>query len=349
MNMTLKQMAASILDPLRFLDCYGAVRWRISPQGALIAMYHSVHPSPPPWLGNVVAPPVFERQIEYATRAGHVVPLDWLVRRICSGASIQPRTICITFDDGYRDNFDHAYPILKRQSIPATVFLVTGWVGQDPQHYRLAHLAHTSTLDALDIPGLGPLPLTSEAARLRTIGRMRDHLRALPRQQRTHVLARILRQLEATPDGPPCERLMLTWDEVRALQRDGVVFGAHTVNHVPLIQVPEDDARKELSDSKTRLEDELNVDCGLLAYPYGAFDRTIVRLADEAGFTAAFTTLPMPARKGADLFTLGRVDPGATISTFKGQMSGLHPDLVELATKLRAGGNSRQLPPCPGS
>jgi len=72
----------------------------------------------------------FERHCRFYQRHFHVVPLPELVHRITQGESVD-RHLAITFDDGYRDNFENARPVLEKLSLPATFFIVTEWMGSD--------------------------------------------------------------------------------------------------------------------------------------------------------------------------------------------------------------------------
>jgi peptidoglycan/xylan/chitin deacetylase (PgdA/CDA1 family) len=85
----------------------------------------------------------FERHCQFYRRHFHVVPLRELVRRLEQGESID-RHLAITFDDGYRDNFANARPVLEKLSLPATFFVVSGWIGTDvvPRWDRVRGVRH---------------------------------------------------------------------------------------------------------------------------------------------------------------------------------------------------------------
>lgn len=95
-----------------------------------ILMYHHVAP------GHrdsklFVSPEAFERQVGFLARRGfRVITLEELVRTIRRGERVRSKTVLITFDDGFRDFYEHAYPVLKRHGVPATVFAVANDVGK---------------------------------------------------------------------------------------------------------------------------------------------------------------------------------------------------------------------------
>src|SRR5687767_4834174 len=101
------------------------------PAGAVILMYHSVaHDDAARFIepSNRIAPRLFERQMAFLAARRRVVALSELVEEIASGKSPSAGTVCITFDDGYRDNLTVAAPILEKYRLPATLFLATGYV-----------------------------------------------------------------------------------------------------------------------------------------------------------------------------------------------------------------------------
>jgi peptidoglycan/xylan/chitin deacetylase (PgdA/CDA1 family) len=101
--------------------------------GARIVTYHSVRPDGSGPRSSYVHPDDFAAQIDWMVSAGfQVVPLSRLAERLASGGTVPSDWACITFDDGYADNYIHAFPVLKRHGLSATIFLVTGKIGQDP-------------------------------------------------------------------------------------------------------------------------------------------------------------------------------------------------------------------------
>ncbi|BCX82134.1 hypothetical protein MIT9_P1719 [Methylomarinovum caldicuralii] len=101
---------------------------------------------------------------------------------------------------------------------------------------------------------------------------------------------------------------MLTWEQIGEMHRHGVVFGGHTVSHCHLNQVPETQAREEISACKKTIEDRLGTDCDLFAYPYGHFNDTTVDLVRQAGYRLACSTRPGFNHRNRDPFILHRIE-----------------------------------------
>lgn len=106
--------------------CERSVPWRI-------LTYHRVIPSEkyafPQLAGMYVTPETFAMQMKYLAAEADVVPLAFLVESLAENRPLPPRTVVLTFDDGWKDNFDYAFPILRAHNLPATIFLPTAFVG----------------------------------------------------------------------------------------------------------------------------------------------------------------------------------------------------------------------------
>ncbi|MFH0738532.1 MAG: polysaccharide deacetylase family protein [Candidatus Omnitrophota bacterium] len=128
-----------------------------------ILMYHSVSPEAQKANRLSVTPKVFERQMRFLKNFGYnVVPLEAVISFIEEGRAIPPRTVAITFDDGYRDNYTYAFPILKKYNLPATLFVIIneiGRPGQDRLSWQEVKQMYSSGLVTFGSHCLGPEPL----------------------------------------------------------------------------------------------------------------------------------------------------------------------------------------------
>lgn len=112
------------------------------------------------------------------------------------------------------------------------------------------------------------------------------------------------------PSQPPhgCGDAYLTWDEVRALDRSGLItIGGHTLDHPNLATLPPEEQRHEIFDSKAQIEDEIGHPIHDFAYPYGAYNATTIQLVQEAGYDTAVSTLEGNYQSPSYQFTLRRV------------------------------------------
>ena len=121
----------ALLAAAHHVGVLGMLRRRRARQQAVILLYHRVAPpgeGPPDYstAGMVVTPEEFDRQMRFVARAYHVVPLGQIVAAVRRRTAFEPGLCAVTFDDGWRDVYEFALPILKRHGIPATLFVATG-------------------------------------------------------------------------------------------------------------------------------------------------------------------------------------------------------------------------------
>lgn len=275
-----------------------------------ILMFHKVNTGKDP-LGLTISPDVFARQVQYLKEQYVLIPLSEAVDRLQSSAIDRDYTV-ITFDDGYRDNYTEAYPILKSFRASATIFVTHDAVesGTTAWH-RVDTAIRESRRELLDLTGfgLGRFSLESRREREQVIGELHRRLKKMSDADRQAVAAHVF-----TQHGDPAagERIMLSWDEIREMQQDGLMsIGSHTLSHPILTRVPKEAALAEVRDSKVLLEEKLGRPVEFFAYPNGGrgdFNEDIVAMVKGCGYRAALSTIPPRGRVLKDLFSLPRTD-----------------------------------------
>ncbi|VBB09738.1 polysaccharide deacetylase [Lucifera butyrica] len=205
----------------------------IRPEGIPVLNYHEVVKNDE---DNPLALSVkeFDEQMAYLHRNGYkAITPDELLAYIGQGRQLPAKSVLITFDDGYRDNYTNAFPVLKKYGFTATIFLITDFVGNDDWY--------------------------------------------------------------------------LNWQQVREMQRAGIVFGSHTLNHIPLVGVPPAEVLFQLQKSKEGIEWRLGVPVNYLAYPTGAYDAQVCQLVRQAGYKAAFSVDFGRVTQASKVYALERV------------------------------------------
>src|SRR5438132_2394821 len=219
--------------------------------------------------GMVVTASTFERQVAILKEHFEVVTLGALLADGTSaGQRTRPRCV-ITFDDGWRDNYDQAFPILRRHNLPATVFLATDFIGTDRAfwHTELIYLFTRTVLSR----SLGeeitfrafPGPVRQELRRLAT-GRplgARD-LDPLIETVKAQCDEEVIEELVDTLGRAVALRrpffkdrkFCLDWGQVRAMASAGFEIGSHRCSHRILTRLPADTANEELVRSKAEIE-----------------------------------------------------------------------------------------------
>ncbi len=225
---------------------------------------------------------------------------------------IPERAVVVTFDDGYRDNFTHAYPILCQYSIPATIFLATDAIGGTRLLWYDKIFYAFSKTNVTYFPGLGEMKGCSiERSIDRNAARetILNILRASSNEQRLDLVEEVLTLLDI-PEPIPSEGVMLSWQEIRSMQGNGVHFGAHTVTHPILSKLPEVQIRKEVKESKRIIEDQLGTKVDTFAYPNGKkedYNQVVKKILQEEGYQCAVTTIPGINTEASDPFALKRL------------------------------------------
>lgn len=202
----------------------------------------------------------------------------------------------ITFDDGYRDNCDVAMPILREMGLSAVFFVAAGYVDSPRLTWwdRVAYVVKSTTRATLTLtyPEARTFNLTDDGTHLTTQRILRLYKRT-PGIDQQAFFNQLERNAEVAVDTVALGRdLFMTWDHVRALQRAGMEVGGHTYDHPVLSMLPVDQQRRELLQSKTRLEDEVSIPVRLMSYPVGgptAFSDATKGCVREAGYAAAFS------------------------------------------------------------
>lgn len=235
----------------------------------------------------------FARQLSALAKVTNIVALDRALADLAAGRPLPPRAVALTFDDGYRDNLTHAVPILHRLGLPATVFLVPGFLSHKVHAWweRLSWALRRTRVPSVEFDG-AVLRLDGPSERDRARDLVEASLKRDDLATRHERLDRLVDALE--PDGElhPGE-LFIDWDEARDLVRAGVSIGSHTMSHAVLARETPGDQREDLRESREQLERELDVPVHVLAYPNGQagdYDTATIDAARCAGYSHAVTT-----------------------------------------------------------
>jgi peptidoglycan/xylan/chitin deacetylase (PgdA/CDA1 family) len=279
-----------------------------------IINYHRILNEPDPMLDAEPTRETFRWQMQLLAECFNVLPLDQGMAALASGA-VPPRAACITFDDGYRSTHDLALPILSEFGLPATVFVTTGYVGSGNMwNERIFDAIRTLPYGTLDLrdAGVGIQSIRNLDDRKRALHEVTEIAKYLPPEQRLSLTQR----LEAMAGGAGTEGLMLTPDMLRAMARQNIEIGGHTVSHPILRSLEDDVARYEIEQCKRDLELLTGRPIRYFAYPNGKpgldFDERHSDMAKEAGYEAAFTTVVGAATASDNRFMIPRSRPWDT-------------------------------------
>ncbi len=295
----------------------GAAPWTLRPrdqseEAFLVLAYHRVNDLGGGFMIDTVPTRVFRRQAEYLARHFTVCSLEDLLSRLEAGRPLPPRSVAITFDDGYADNFDNALPVLREFGLPATIFLTVGCIeAREPLWFdRVLHAFRHTERQALRLPALElDCGLHTHAERSAAAQFALTQLRRLDPDRRAEGLDELERQLGAS-DGSLGGELLLTWPQIEAMSQERITFGSHTMSHPILSRTRRDQMDYELVESKRLLESRLRRPVLLFAYPNGKprdYSPEVIERVRAAGYGLALTTVWGANVRSDDRFQIRRV------------------------------------------
>ncbi|HET8675281.1 MAG TPA: polysaccharide deacetylase family protein [Blastocatellia bacterium] len=317
-------MKAGLLNVMQAFGAFAPFRFA-NRSKALILTYHRFGELRD---GVKTSAHAFARQLDYLSSHYRVVPLSALAELMRSGQEVPPRVAALTIDDGYLDAYEIAFPILRRYGVPATIFLVTGfvdrkgWLWTDKLRF-LTLITRATRLEA-DLGGEKlRISLSGRASRLKAATALNSLLKALPDESKEDAINRIASSLRVSlPELPPHEYCSVSWDQAREMESFGMEIGSHTVSHPILTNVSEAVLQAELKESKARLEAELGHTVKLFCYPNGDYDARVRRAVEEAGYRCAVTVEPGLNDNLSDMLALKRVHTEQDMARFAQATSG---------------------------
>jgi peptidoglycan/xylan/chitin deacetylase (PgdA/CDA1 family) len=290
------------LEGLYFTGAHMALKPFVAGVGAILTLHHVRPPRPGRFQPNrllEVTPRFLTSVVKYLRRSGvDLVSLDEMHRRLSEG-DFARRFVCLTFDDGYRDTMQWAYPILKEAGVPFAVYVPTSFPDRLGELWWLALEAVIARNDHIGLQ-VGGRNQTFDCATVAAKRSLYDELywwlRALPTEAAMRAVINDLAACYHVDIAAFCEELCMSWPELADLAADPLVtIGAHTVSHSMLAKLPPDAVRSEMDLSRSIIEAALGKQPEHLSYPVGDSTSAGPRefaIAAELGFKTAVTTRP---------------------------------------------------------
>lgn len=267
----------------------------------------------------------FESQMKFLSEHYNMVSLNDLAELIINGKSIPKKSVTVTFDDGWGDNYDRAFPILQKYNVPAIIFLPTDLIetnkitefielclmlGEEdlwPNKAINVFAEYINEQNADQLPGAIEKFDFSELKKdagefMRTILSLGDeHIKALNKVMKTKGGLDI-DKWEAT-------KWMLNWDEIREMLVGGIDFGAHTKSHRILTSLSPAEIKMELTESKKIIEEKIDKPVLFFAYPNSSCSPEIMKLVKESNYMAAVSGRHSKSDdKNLNLFAIRRIN-----------------------------------------
>lgn len=302
-----------------------------------ILMYHRVLPDDMKKQaivqpGMSVTQSMFESSMKFIKKNYDVVSLEEIIAVLEKGETVKKKTIAVTFDDGWRDNYQFAYPVLKSYDIPAIIFVSTELI----QTNRLPIF-----MEACILLGEGDLwpdkavtifnkivkehdliqsqiNLTSQSLNQISINAywyMRT-LMLLEYKYISLITSELKKACSDDISNWDNQRWMLNWDEIKDMYKHNITFGSHAISHDLLIHLDHDRIDHELIESKNIIESNTGIQVSIFSYPNGDYNREIKSMVQKAGYSGAVAVTGCYSDESKlDIFALRRrnINEGAAL------------------------------------
>jgi peptidoglycan/xylan/chitin deacetylase (PgdA/CDA1 family) len=290
------------LDALYFTGAHHVLRPLLAGVGTIFMLHH-VRPSRDDMFQpnrHLEITAEFLREVLAHVRALDVdiVSMDEAHRRM-SERDFARRFACFTFDDGYRDNRDHALPVMREHNAPFTVYVANDFAEGSGRLWWVALervIARADTIEIMRDGATVQIDARDAAAKQDAFNQVHAWLRTLPNDTDVQREVSTLCARHGIDDAAIARELCMSWDELRAFAADPLVtIGAHTISHCNLARENEAEAQRQMRDSRSKIEAELQTSALHLAYPYGDKAAAAARefaMARDLGFKTAVTTRP---------------------------------------------------------
>jgi peptidoglycan/xylan/chitin deacetylase (PgdA/CDA1 family) len=255
--------------------------------------------------GIIVSKAAFERQMRFLRDRFNVLSLNDFIDCIEGRKAFSYKSCLVTFDDGWKDNFQNAYPVLKEIGIPAVIFLTTDFVGKNELFWQeritelLCELHDVAIKDGNFMDRLRyKLPdreieriIKSPRGNLK--GEIHQYISILKKTSKEEIESIIQRLSELTGksgNGDSTEKAFMNWDEIRVMAGTGISFGSHGKSHAILTRLEKHEVEKEAIESRALMEENLGTPVFSFSYPNGDYSEEVAEIVKHSGYRVAFAT-----------------------------------------------------------
>jgi glycosyltransferase involved in cell wall biosynthesis/peptidoglycan/xylan/chitin deacetylase (PgdA/CDA1 family) len=290
----IRRVPAKLLEGAPLVD--RAARWTCGGGGSIF-MFHRVLPHgrecyEPELVTSVDS---FAPFLDWITENYRVLPLEEVATRL-GRPTDRNRPVCaLTFDDGWLDNFQYAFPLIRQRQLPATIFLPVRFVGTDRRFWQeLIWLCFKEMKDrefrsAVLEKVIRKFPWFPPAESFRSSYAALKKFLMTRSSEEADEFARGVAEFSGL-DSCSLDRTFVNWEEVRIMQASGISFGSHTLHHSLLTNAMPRAVLAELRNSFEELSLRLRADVSGFSYPWGASNAIIQEQVRESGYTFAVTT-----------------------------------------------------------
>jgi peptidoglycan/xylan/chitin deacetylase (PgdA/CDA1 family) len=298
---------------------FAASRRLLRRASAVILRYHSVceHDSSPlSYIDPGLSVPLegFDRQMRFLRERYTPVSFEDVVDAVVGRRPLPPLAVAVTFDDGYLDNYQYAFPVLEKYGIAGAFYITAGCVnmGEPLWTSRLRYYFMATARASLSLTAPQPkqFDLTSPAARHASFAYTIATIKSAGKVRGGEIFRDVEAKLAVT-DLAPLMDTMMSWEQIEEMGKAGQAIGAHTLTHPNLPGLPPEEALTEIAGSKSLIEEKVKMPVLHFAYPNGRgvshFNQPVRDMVKKAGFLSSVTSIDGPVFQHDDPFTLQRL------------------------------------------
>lgn len=278
-----------------------------------ILLFHRISLSRDP-LWDPIDPVLFARTLKFVAKKFHIISLNEML--FSNVKSTTKPLAALTFDDGYRDFIDHAIPILDKEKVKASMFVVSDCIDKKlpTWTYIVDFLFNHSKKMEWKNYDLSELPeeykktkWNSREERIQYCRKFKQYLKWISSIKRDSMIDSLVVNFD---DIQLPDNMMMTWDEIRQVNNAGFQIGSHSVTHPTLATIADEQLIEyELKHSAIRIREKTGIESDIFSYPIGSYDDRVKRLTKEAGYKAALAVnKKMYDQNLHDLFEIPRIE-----------------------------------------
>jgi peptidoglycan/xylan/chitin deacetylase (PgdA/CDA1 family) len=315
-----------------FLNNSGALKLvaRFASTNLIIFNYHRIyaHPLFTQYDEGVFAhtEDVFLAQMKWIKNNFKIICEDELINILDEKITLVGRNAMITFDDGYIDNYELAFPILQHMQIPATFFIPCNQIeGVTPPWWdQVSYLLKTSKKEKINFNDTEFDIRSSTQLIKNTINDILRVFKNSPVVEVPGLLVNLVKSCETSlPEQTNLSKQFMTWSQIKEVSTKNITIGSHTMNHNILANLPEKEQREELQQSKKVLESKIDKTINSVAYPVGgpsAFNQSTTQIAKDVGYKLGYSFINgYYQNSDINRFEIRRIELAQNINLFKAQ------------------------------
>lgn len=325
MNNKLKRFFSQVAKKIFTVLIYHTAFYVISKKNILarkgfkILAYHRINDTIDAPKGMCVSIANFEKQLQWLRDNFTLVSLYEAIGLLNNRQKNFNNVLVITFDDGYKDNYTNAFPLLKKYGIPVTIFLSTGLIDSNKSLwfdtiYYAFKLTSKNEVDLKEF-SFGKYYFSSKSAKLRTADKITLQVKKMNSQRCRYFINYLLNALDVREEETISMGRLLSWSEVSEMAKAGVTFGSHGINHFILSRFSEQEQDYEIRESKKAIKEKTGIDVRIFSFPNGRTQDFTEKTKDflkRNGYIASCSLINGFNNSKTDIYSLKRLCVTAT-------------------------------------